>query len=144
MYSNASNNIPFHTRVSLYMVWRVHPQVHHHDYYEYRVLSIVRPLEVVTIIHDKMDHAKIACLCYAHKDKAIDGLFRLHVSFKCTFGFFLFKIHALFRVGLPNLLLIMLTNFNNCLENVNTILPTLLALVKMSLFLLILSKSGDV
>ena len=31
-----------------------------------------------------MDHAKIACLCYAHKVKATDGLFKLLVTITCS------------------------------------------------------------
>ena len=35
-------------------------EAHCNDYYTNRALSISRPLEVFTVIHDKMDHAKIA------------------------------------------------------------------------------------
>jgi hypothetical protein len=40
----------------------------------------MRPAEVLTIIHDKMDHAKIACPCYAKKIKATDDLLKLQVA----------------------------------------------------------------
>ena len=39
-----------------------------------------------------MDYAKIAYMLYAHKDKVINGLFRLHVSITRTLPNFLFKI----------------------------------------------------
>ena len=84
---------------------------------------------VMTIIHDKMDHAKTVCLCHAHRDKTVDGLFGPHVSVTCTIQDFLFKIRTLFTVGVSDLLLVMLINFNNCLQNVMAIWLKLLALV---------------
>ena len=45
-------------------------------------LSIMRPKEVLMIIHDKMDNAKIACLCYARKMKATNGLFKLPIAIR--------------------------------------------------------------
>jgi hypothetical protein len=42
-------------------------------------LSISRPLEVLTVIHDKMDHAKTASPCFANRIKTTDGFFKLHV-----------------------------------------------------------------
>ena len=38
------------------------------------------PHECVTIIHDKMDHAKTASPVFSHKSKELDGLVKLHVS----------------------------------------------------------------
>jgi hypothetical protein len=55
-------------------------EAHRQDYYKNRALSIMRPTEVLTVIHDKMDHAKTACPCYARKIKATDGLFKLPVA----------------------------------------------------------------
>ena len=55
-------------------------EAHRNDYYTNRALSISRPLEVLTVIHDKMDHAKTASPCFAHRIKATDGLFKLPVS----------------------------------------------------------------
>jgi uncharacterized C2H2 Zn-finger protein len=54
-------------------------EAHRQDYYKNRALSIMRPNEVLTIIHDKMDHAKTACPCYAQKIKATDGYFKLPI-----------------------------------------------------------------
>ena len=76
---------PYNAHQQNYMNHVNMQEAHRHDYYKNRALSIARPLEVMTIIHDKMDHAKTACPCYAHKDKAIDGLFRLPVSVTGTF-----------------------------------------------------------
>jgi hypothetical protein len=50
------------------------------DYYTNRALSISRPLEVLTVIHDKMDHAKTSSPCLANRFKATDELFKLHIS----------------------------------------------------------------
>jgi hypothetical protein len=55
-------------------------EAHRNDYYTNRALSISRPLEVLTVIHDKMDHAKTASPCFANRIKATDGLFKLPVS----------------------------------------------------------------
>ena len=55
-------------------------EAHRQDYYKNRALSIMRPNEVLTIIHDKMDHAKTACPCYARKIKATDGYFKLPIA----------------------------------------------------------------
>jgi hypothetical protein len=55
-------------------------EAHRNDYYTNRVLSISRPLEVLTVIYDKMDHAKTASPCFANRIKATDGFFKLHVS----------------------------------------------------------------
>ena len=61
-------------------------EAHRNDYYTNRALSISRPLEVLTIIHDKMDHAKTASPCFAHRIKATDGFFKLPVSVTGEFG----------------------------------------------------------
>src|ERR1700736_3885963 len=50
------------------------------DYYTNRALSISRPLEVLTVIHDKMDHAKTASPYFANRIKATDGFFKLPIS----------------------------------------------------------------
>ena len=54
-------------------------EVHRQNYYKNRVLFIMRPTEVLTVIHDKMDHVKTACLCYPRKIKVTDGLFKLPI-----------------------------------------------------------------
>ena len=70
-----------HTRHQAKYIEHVNNQeAHRQDYYKNRALSIMRPTEVLTIIHDKMDHAKTACPCYARKIKATDGLFKLPVA----------------------------------------------------------------
>ena len=70
-----------HTRHQAKYIEHVNNQeAHRQDYYKNRALSIMRPTEVLTIIHDKMDHSKTACPCYARKIKATDGLFKLPVS----------------------------------------------------------------
>lgn len=48
-------------------------------YYTNRALSISRPMEVLTIIHDKMDHAKTASPCFANRIKSTDGFFKLPI-----------------------------------------------------------------
>ena len=58
---------------------------HRQNYYKNRVLFIMRPVEVLTVIHDKMKHAKTACPCYAHKIKVMDGLFKLPVIVTCSY-----------------------------------------------------------
>lgn len=50
------------------------------DNYTNMALSMARPLEVLTIIHDKLDHAKTSSPCFAHRLKVTDGLFNLHLS----------------------------------------------------------------
>jgi hypothetical protein len=70
-----------HTRHQAKYIEHVNNQeAHRQDYYKNRALSIMRPTEVLTVIHDKMDHAKTACPCYARKIKATDGLFKLPVA----------------------------------------------------------------
>jgi hypothetical protein len=55
-------------------------EAHRNDYYTNRALSISKSLEVLTVIHDKMDHAKTASPCFANRIKATDGFFKLPVS----------------------------------------------------------------
>ena len=62
-------------------------EAHRNDYYTNRALSIARPLDVLTVIHDKMDHAKTASPCFANRIKATDGLFKLPVSVTGSMGF---------------------------------------------------------
>ena len=70
-----------HTRHQRKYIEHVNNQdAHRQDYYKNRALSIMRPSDVLTVIHDKMDHAKTACPCYARKIKATDGLFKLPVA----------------------------------------------------------------
>jgi hypothetical protein len=70
-----------HTRHQAKYIEHVNNQeAHRQDYYKNHALSIMRPTEVLTIIHDKMDHSKTACPCYARKIKATDGLFKLPVA----------------------------------------------------------------
>jgi ferredoxin-thioredoxin reductase catalytic subunit len=60
-------------------------EAHRQSYYKNYVLSIMRPIEVLTIIHDKMEHAKTICPCYARKIKATDGFFKLPVIVTCLY-----------------------------------------------------------
>ena len=55
-------------------------EAHRNNYYTFRALSISRPLEVLTVIHDKMNYAKTTSLCFVNRIKATDGFFKLHVS----------------------------------------------------------------
>ena len=75
-------------------------EAHRQDYYKNRALSIMRPNEVLTIIHDKMDHAKTACPCYARKIKATDGYFKLPISVtgSLVFTFFCAPTYSSLRV----------------------------------------------
>ena len=64
----------------------VHMQkAHCNDYYTNKALSISRPLEVLTIIHDKMDHAKTTSPCFVNRIKVTDGFFKLPISVICEF-----------------------------------------------------------
>lgn len=49
-------------------------------YYLSRALACYRPLQVLCIMHDKVDHSKTASPCFAAKNKAVDGLMKLPVS----------------------------------------------------------------
>jgi hypothetical protein len=42
-------------------------------------MSVLHPNKCITIIHDKMDHAKIASPYFASKNKSIDAFMRLLV-----------------------------------------------------------------
>lgn len=46
-------------------------EAHRQDYHKNRALSIMRPIEVLTIYHNKMDYAKTACPSYAREINAI-------------------------------------------------------------------------
>ena len=53
----------------------------HRDYYYInRYRSHNFPHECVTVMHDKMDHAKIVSLVFSHKSKDLDGLVKLPLS----------------------------------------------------------------
>jgi hypothetical protein len=45
-----------------------------------RAISIHRPLQVLSIMHDKMDHSKTASPCFASKTKSVDGFMKLPIS----------------------------------------------------------------
>ena len=69
------------------LLWSKKMQVHidsafaHRDlYYLNRYRSKSSPHEVVIIMHDKMDHSKIASLVLSHKMKHLDGLMKLSVA----------------------------------------------------------------
>jgi hypothetical protein len=49
-------------------------------YYLSRALSIHRPLQVLSIMHDKMDHSKTASPCLASRTKSVDGFMKLPIS----------------------------------------------------------------
>ena len=55
-------------------------EAHRNDYYTNRALSISKPLEVLTVIHDKMNHAKTVSPYFGNQIKAKDGFFKLPVS----------------------------------------------------------------
>jgi hypothetical protein len=52
-------------------------QAHRELYYANRCLSELEPTNVLTIIHDKMDHSKTASLHFSHKNKAVDSFMKL-------------------------------------------------------------------
>ena len=69
------------------LLWSKKIQVHldsayaHRDlYYLNRFRSKLSPHEVVTIMHDKMDHSKTASPALSHKVKHLDGLIKLPVA----------------------------------------------------------------
>ena len=69
------------------LLWSRKMQVHidsafaHRDlYYLNRYRSKLSPHEVVTIMHDKMDHSKTASPVLSHKVKHLDGLMKLPVA----------------------------------------------------------------
>jgi hypothetical protein len=49
-------------------------------YYLSRALSIHRPMQVLCIIHDKMDHSKTTSPCFASKTKSVDAYLKLPIS----------------------------------------------------------------
>jgi hypothetical protein len=53
---------------------------HRELYYTNRNLSISELKKVLTIIHDKMDHSKIASPHFSHKNKSIESFMKLLVS----------------------------------------------------------------
>ena len=55
-------------------------RAHQDHYYANRLRSILYPHECLTIMHDKMDHAKTASSVFSHKSKQLDGLTKLPVS----------------------------------------------------------------
>jgi hypothetical protein len=55
-------------------------RAHRELYYANRNLSKSEPSKVLTIIHDKMDHSKIAYPHFSHKNKAVDSFMKLPVT----------------------------------------------------------------
>ena len=55
-------------------------KAHRDQYYANRYKSTAYPTECLTIMHDKMDHAKTASPVFSHKSKQLDGLMKLPVS----------------------------------------------------------------
>ena len=55
-------------------------RAHQDHYYANRLRSTLYPHECLTIMHDKMDHAKTASLVFSHKSKQLDRLTKLLVS----------------------------------------------------------------
>ena len=55
-------------------------EAHRQAYYASRYLSIQKPDQVLTIIHDKMDHSKTASPCFANRNKNTEGFMKLPVS----------------------------------------------------------------
>ena len=53
---------------------------HREYYYAKQYHSVTYPHERLTIMHDKMDHAKTASLVFSHKSKELDSLMKLPVS----------------------------------------------------------------
>jgi hypothetical protein len=49
-------------------------------YYAKRNLSLSEPDQVLTIIHNKMDHLKTASFYFSHKNKMTESFMRLLVS----------------------------------------------------------------
>ena len=54
--------------------------VHREYYYAKRYHLLTYPHECLTVMHDKMDHAKTASLVFSHKSKELDNLVKLPVS----------------------------------------------------------------
>jgi hypothetical protein len=55
-------------------------EAYRNAYYGSRYMSISKPKKCLTIIHDKMDHAKTASPCFANKTKSTDSFMRLPVA----------------------------------------------------------------
>jgi hypothetical protein len=60
-----------------YKTHLVEQEAHCNAYYGSRYMSISKPKKCLTIIHDKMDHAKTASPCFASKTKSTDSFIRL-------------------------------------------------------------------
>lgn len=60
---------PYNAHQQIYMKHINMHHAHHHHYFKNRALSIAQPLEAMTIIHNKMNHSKIACPFYVHKER---------------------------------------------------------------------------
>jgi hypothetical protein len=63
-----------------YKVHLAEQEAHRNAYYGTQYMSISHPDKCVTIIHDKMDHAKTTSPCFANKNKNIDAFMRLPVA----------------------------------------------------------------
>ena len=55
-------------------------RAHRDHYYVNRLRSTLYPHECLTIMHDKMDHAKTTSPVFSHKSKQLDGLTKLPIS----------------------------------------------------------------
>ena len=55
-------------------------RAHRELYYANRRMSEMQPDDVLTIIHDKMDHSKTASPHYSHKNKGTDSFMKLPVA----------------------------------------------------------------
>ena len=55
-------------------------QTHRKLYYANRMMSEKYPKKVLTIIHDKMNHSKIASPHFSHKSKAIDSFMKMPIA----------------------------------------------------------------
>ena len=69
------------------LLWSKKMQVHIDSAFAHRDLNYLNRYrlksssnEVITIMHDKMDHSKTASLVLSHKVKHLDGLMKLHVA----------------------------------------------------------------
>ena len=55
-------------------------RAHREYYYAKRYHSLTYPHECLTVMHDKMDHAKTASPVFSHKSKELDSLVKLPIS----------------------------------------------------------------
>jgi hypothetical protein len=70
-----------HNKIQLQFDKHIHAQgCARNIYYMSRGISKARPKQVLSFIHDKMDHSKTTSPCIAVKHKGIDGLVRLPIS----------------------------------------------------------------